>query len=160
MLQQGRSTLAQPELLLQGRAPEAGGGEDTLLRSVMGLRAKLPDAAGLGGVGSPATGAESASGSAQPALPPAQMVHTWSAVDPVIGIAWLAARRLAVISGTSTAATLRLYSGPGTWPTLRAAGFALVVGHPVLHCSVFARRSTAARSNAMQAGSMQYGSSV
>ena len=99
-------------LLPQGRAPDAG--EDTLLRSVMGLRARLPDAAGLGGSGG---GAGAVSGEApgaprQPALPPARMVHMWSAAEPAAGIAWLAARRLAVVSSTATNSTLWLYTGP------------------------------------------------
>jgi len=84
----------------QGRAPDSrgggGGGEDTLLRSVMGLRAKLPAAA------------------LPPPLPPAQMVHMWTAAAPVAGLAWLAARRLAVVTADAAGATLRLYSGPGT----------------------------------------------
>lgn len=80
----------------------------------MGLRAKLPDAAGLGsGNGSSPRASEAGSTAAQPALPQAQMVHMWWVAEPVTGIAWLAARRLAVVSGTATAATLRLYSGPG-----------------------------------------------
>jgi hypothetical protein len=98
--------------LPQGRAPDAG--EDTLLRSVMGLRARLPDAAGLGGSGASAGAAlgEVPGAPRQPALPPARMVHMWSASEPVAGIAWLAARRLAVVSSTATDATLRLYTGP------------------------------------------------
>ncbi len=100
----------------QGRAPDSrgggGGGEDTLLRSVMGLRAKLPDAAGLGGGG--ASGDAAAAAALPPPLPPAQMVHMWTAAAPVAGLAWLAARRLAVVTADAAGATLRLYSGPGT----------------------------------------------
>lgn len=97
--------------LPQGRAPDAG--EDTLLRSVMGLRARLPDAAGIGGGGAGAASSEAPGAPRQPALPPARMVHMWSVKEPVAGIAWLAARRLAVVSSTASDAMLRLYTGPG-----------------------------------------------
>ena len=61
---------------MQGRAPEPGGStEETLLRSVMGLRAKLPEAAG--GTTNPPRDASGA----PPPLPPVQMVHMWEASE-------------------------------------------------------------------------------